>query len=187
MSPSPFAADALIVVDVQTAFVSGPNAVPAAAAIVPAINGLLSRARAADALIVHLQNDGPAGASDEPGTPGWQLFLPVLDGPHESVIRKTEDDGFAGTNLGTLLTEHGAHRLAICGVASEMCVSATARTALRRGFNVLLPHDAHGTYDIPDAPGISPLIPASYVSRVAEWALGDKLTLAPRAADITFT
>jgi len=186
MSPSPFAADALVIVDVQTAFVSGPNAVPAAATLVPAISGLLSRARAAGALIIHLQNDGPAGAPDEPGTPGWQLFLPVFDGPLESVIRKTEDDGFDGTNLGTLLTEHGAHRLAICGVASEMCVSATARTALHRGFKVLLPHDAHGTYDIPDTPGISPLIPASHVSRVAEWALGDELILAPHATDIAF-
>ena len=186
MSSSPLAAEVLIVVDLQTAFVSGPDAIPAAAAVVPTIARLLSQARAADALIVHLQNDGPAGAPDEPGTPGWQLFLPVLEGPRESVIRKTKDDGFDGTSLGALLAAHGARVLAVCGVMSEMCVGATARAALRRGFAVLLPHDAHGTNDIPDTPGIGPRIPASHVSRVAEWALGDELTLVPRAADIIF-
>jgi hypothetical protein len=30
-----------------------------------------------------------------------------------------------------------------------MCVAATARTALARGFRVVLPHDGHATYDIP--------------------------------------
>ena len=186
MDPPQVIADALIIIDVQTAFVSGPNAVPAAATIVAAVTGLLSRARKADTLIIHLQNDGATGAPDEPGTPGWQLFLQVCDGPHEFVVRKAEDDGFASTDLGTLLSAHGAHRLAICGVMSEMCVSATARTSLRRGFEVLLPHDAHGTYDIPATPGIGPVVPAAHVSRVAEWALGDELTLVPRAADITF-
>jgi hypothetical protein len=40
---------------------------------------------------------------------------------------------------------------------SEMCVSATARSALQRGIVVVLAHDAHATYDIPAMPGIAPL------------------------------
>jgi streptothricin hydrolase len=40
---------------------------------------------------------------------------------------------------------------------SEMCVSATARSALQRGIAVVLAHDAHATYDIPAMPGIAPL------------------------------
>jgi Isochorismatase family len=38
---------------------------------------------------------------------------------------------------------------------SEMCVSATARSALQRGIAVVLAHDAHATYDIPAMPGIA--------------------------------
>jgi nicotinamidase-related amidase len=70
--------------------------------------------------------------------PGWELRLPVRAGPHEVVIRKTADDGFSGTPLAGLLAASGARSLAVCGVMSEMCVSATARTALTLGFRVVV-------------------------------------------------
>ena len=179
-------AEALIVVDVQVAFVSGVSAVPAAEPLTEAVRGLVTRARAGEAVVVHLQNDGPAGAVDEPGTPGWEPYLPIQEGPDEVVVRKTDDDGFDGTDLGGLLHRRGVRSLAICGVMSEMCVSATARTALRLGFGVVLPHDAHATYDIPAAPGISDVVPAAIASRVAEWALGDEIDIVAHAAGVDF-
>jgi hypothetical protein len=36
-------------------------------------------------------------ARDEPGTPGWQLALATVESGSEVVIRKSTDDGFAGT------------------------------------------------------------------------------------------
>ncbi len=103
------------------------------------------------------------------------------------MVRKTVDDGFEETGLEELLREAGVADLAICGVMSEMCVSATARTALELGFRVVLPHDAHATYDIPAAEGISDLVPAAVASRVAEWALGDEVEIVARARDVRFT
>lgn len=178
--------ESLIVVDVQSAFVSGEGAVPAADRIVDRTTDLIARARKSGALIVHLQNDGPAGAEDEPHTPGWELHHPVEAGPAEVVIRKPKDDGFHGTPLGALLTDSGVRALAVCGVMSEMCVQATARTALALGYRVVLPHDAHATQDIPAAPGISDGIPAATVSRVAEWALGNEAEVIAHASDVTF-
>lgn len=178
--------DALIVVDVQAAFVSGGGAVPSAGPLVEVIADLVRRARSGGALIVHLQNDGAAGAPDEPGTPGWELYLPVREGSAEIVIRKSADDGFDGTDLAGLLNRRGIRTLVICGVTSEMCVSATARTALRQGFAVVLPHDAHATYDIPAATDISDVVPAAVASRVAEWALGDDIDVVPRGANVNF-
>lgn len=180
-------AEALIIVDVQSAFVQGPDAVPAEATLVQQITDLLTRARESGAIVVHVQNDGEPGTSDEPGTPGWELHLPVRPGDRETVIRKTTDDSFHQTPLGDLLEGAGVTRLAVCGVMSEMCVSATARTALARDYEVLLPHAAHATYDIPAAPGLSGPVPATMVSRVAEWALGSDLEITPRAEDIPFT
>ena len=52
-----------------------------------------------------------------------------------------------------------------------MCVSATARTAMAQGFEVTIPRDAHGTYDLGN-------IAANDVARVAEHALGDGLLIA---------
>ncbi|MFD3399760.1 isochorismatase family protein [Kribbella sp. NPDC058693] len=179
-------ADALIVVDMQTAFVSGPDAVPGAGQLLDRVGELLDRAREAGAVVVHLQNDGPPGADDEPETPGWELYLPVKPGPREHVVRKPRDDGFDATPLGEILVTAGVRSLAICGVMSEMCVHATAKTALARGYHVLLPHDAHGTYDVPAVHGVSDKIPAQTVSRVAAWSLGDQPENTIPTASVTF-
>lgn len=175
----------LILVDLQTAFVTGPGAVPGAAGLLAAVADLLDWARHSRSLIVHLQNDGPPGAADEPGTPGWALHVEPDTG--EKVIRKVTDDGFEGTDLGDFLAASGIRRVAITGVMSEMCVSATARSALHRGLGVVLPHDAHATYGIPALPGIAPAIPAATVARVAEWALGDQLELPATSRGVLFT
>ncbi|MGW8991346.1 isochorismatase family protein [Streptomyces zhihengii] len=177
---------ALIVVDVQSAFVTGPGAVPDAGRLAGRTADLLARARGAGALVVHLQNDGSPGAEDEPHTPGWELHHPVEEGPLETVIRKPHDDGFAETALGELLVGHGVRALAVCGVMSEMCVQATARTALALDYRVVLPHDAHATQDIPPAQGLGDRVPAAVVSRVAEWALGSDAEVVARAADVVF-
>jgi streptothricin hydrolase len=176
-------AQALLLVDVQRGFVSGPDAVPAAPALLTALDGLVVAARDAGALVVHLQNDGPPGQPDEPHTPGWELAIAPRDG--EPVLRKTEDDPFAATDLAALLSGHGVTRLAVCGVLSEFCVSAAARGALDRGFGVVLPHDAHATYDVPPGPG-SAGVPADSASRAAEWALGDEIEIVATAAEVRF-
>ncbi|MEJ1110700.1 MULTISPECIES: isochorismatase family protein [unclassified Kribbella] len=179
--------EALIVVDMQTAFVSGAGAVPDAARLLDRVSDLLDRARQSGALVVHLQNDGAPGADDEPNTPGWELYLPVKPGPSEHVIRKPRDDGFDGTPLGEVLVQAGVRAVVICGVMSEMCVQATARTALARGYRVVLPYDAHATYDVPAVPDVSDAVPAHVVSRVAAWALGDQAENTVPAEAVTFT
>ncbi|SCB37089.1 Nicotinamidase-related amidase [Rhizobium hainanense] len=176
-------ADALLVVDMQNAFVQGPNAIPGHATLTSMVEVLLDRARSAWALVIFLQNDGPAGALDEPLQPGWKLYFQPLSG--EVVIRKTEDDGFDGTDLDAILAAFDVRELAVCGVLSEMCVAATARGAVERGYGVLLPHDAHATYDVPAGPG-SQDVPAAMAARAAEWSLGDEIGICASARDVHF-
>ncbi len=179
------APDALIVVDMQKAFVVGPNAVPDADRVLAAVRTQLDNARQAGAVIVHLQNDGAPGAPDQPDTLGWELALPV--GPNEAVLRKTGDDGFEGTTLESLLREEDVHQLSVCGLTSEMCVAATARSALGRGFGVILARDAHATYDVPEDGPHAPAVPAHLAARVAEWSLGTDPAIIDRSADLSFT
>nr|WP_229327592.1 isochorismatase family protein [Streptomyces sp. UNOC14_S4] len=173
-------AQALVLVDAQVAFLSGAEAVPDAERLVERLATLLERARDAGAVVVHLRNDGEPGAVDEPGAPGWPLFFPVVTSRHEHVVRKADDDGFDGTELGPLLERHGVRRVVIAGVLSEMCVSATALGALDAGLEVVLPHDGHATYGLDD-------IPASVVSRVAEHALGSDPELVRSVDGVRFT
>ncbi|MCE3519089.1 isochorismatase family protein, partial [Escherichia coli] len=69
-------AHALVIVDVQNAFITGAEAVPDCVQLQGAVKRLLENARAAKVPVVFLQNDGPAGAVDAPNTDGWQLFFP---------------------------------------------------------------------------------------------------------------
>lgn len=184
MTDSPYA-DVLIIVDVQRGFVEGPHALPAASRLLSAIGTLLTSARAAGVLIVHLQNQGSEGSLDEAGTAGWELILQPLD--EEPIIQKTTDDPFLATNLEDIIHEHEASSLVLCGLQSEMCIAATARGALSRGLSVILPHDAHATYPIPHQGPHAPAIPAHHVARVAEWSLGDEVILVEAASSVQFT
>lgn len=178
-------AHALVLVDLQRAFVEGETAVPTSAVLVEAARAQLKAARAANCLVVHLQNDGQPGDADEPGSAGWSLVLD-LD-PREVVIRKVGDDGFDGTGLDDLLRERGVKAISVCGLLSEMCVAATARTAMRLGYRVLLAHDSHATYAVPAfGPTESP-VPAELAARAAEWSLGDGVLLPNHGEHIQFT
>ena len=165
---------ALVVVDMQRGLLAGPRAVVGAPALAERVGQMIGRASAAGALVVQLRNDGAPGEVDEPGQPGWELAL-----TGGTVVGKSTDDGFAGTPLGELLTQRRVTRVAVCGVLSEMCVSATARRALARGLGVVIPHDGHGTYDLEE-------IPAAVVARVAEHALGDQPELVASTTDVIF-
>jgi hypothetical protein len=148
---------ALIVVDMQTAFVSGDEAVPEAAALLTTITDLMRRAREAGSLVVQLQNDGLPGTADEPYTPGWELFLTAAEGDGQHVIPKTTDDGFHETDLSDVLTERRIRHLA-----------------------------GHATYNIPAVEGLADTVPHAMASRVAEWALGDQIDIIAHADDVQF-
>jgi streptothricin hydrolase len=162
---------ALVLIDVQQGLLDGETAIPDAPVVLGRLGKVLAAARSAGTLIIHLQNDGAAGTLDEPGTPGWFIHHNVAPEPGELVLRKTRDDGFDGTALAEVLARNGVTRIAVAGLLSEMCVSATIRGALARGLQVVLIHDAHATYNLDD-------IPSSIVARVAEHALGDEIELA---------
>jgi nicotinamidase-related amidase len=161
---------ALLVIDAQMGVLEGATAVPSASETAARIADLLAAARRAHALVIHLQNDGRPGSSDEPDSFGWRIHPAAEPRPNEPVLRKRGDDGFEGTELEPLLRKAGVRRIAVAGLLSEMCVSATIRSALARGFEVVLVRGAHTTYDLEE-------IPAEIVSRVAEHALGDQLEL----------
>ncbi|WP_115088841.1 isochorismatase family protein [Pandoraea pulmonicola] len=175
--------DALLVVDMQVGFVSGADAVPGHVSLLAAITTLLDKARAARVPVIFLQNDGEPGTVDHPSQPGWTLYFTARAEDH--IVRKAQDNGFDGTSLDPVLKTHGVRSLAICGVLSEMCVAATARAALEHGYDVVIPHDAHATYDVPAGPGSEP-VPAAMAARAAEWSLGDEIRICASASDVQF-
>jgi nicotinamidase-related amidase len=136
---------ALVLVDVQRNMLEGDYPVPAAGEVRPALRALLDAARSAGTVVVHVQNDGPAGEPDYPGTPGWQLVFPA--GPGELVVSKDQPDTFAANpDLVKTLRDRGVERLVVAGMQSDYCVQATSRGARGHGFEVVLASGAHATY-----------------------------------------
>jgi nicotinamidase-related amidase len=64
----------------------------------------------------------------------------------ELVVRKSDDDSFAGTSLAAELDSRAVKQVVVAGMLSDCCVAATVRGALRHGRDVVLASGAHGTY-----------------------------------------
>ena len=131
----------LLLIDVQRNMLLPPQPVPARRPVGPRLlrswNG-----RGAEAMVVHVRNNGGEDDPDAPGTTGWELIHDVAG--HETVVDKRTPNGFAGTELGSLLAD--VREVVIVGMQSEYCVRETSLAALRRGLAVSLVRGAHATY-----------------------------------------
>jgi nicotinamidase-related amidase len=137
---------ALMLIDVQRNMLEPPTPVPAAASVREALQDLLLRARGAGALVIHVQNDGPPGEPDEPGTDGWQLVFPASAG--ELIVRKDQPDTFAAhPALAKDLAAKEITEVVIAGMQSNYCVAESSRGALKHGLQAILASGAHATYD----------------------------------------
>ena len=135
-----------MLIDVQRNMLEPPAPVPSAASIRAALEDLLLKARQAGAFVVHVQNDGPPGEPDEPGTDGWQLVFPA--GAGELIVRKDQSDTFAANPaLAKDLADKEITEVVIAGMQSNYCVAESSRGALKRGLQAILASGAHATYD----------------------------------------
>ena len=137
---------ALLVIDVQMNMFE-PLEVTHADAVLARIQGVIQAARAAGTHVIYFQFIGDPATSEETGSPGWQLHPAVAPQPGDIIIQKEVDDSFAGTPLQIILDALGVRRLVLVGMQSEYCIDATARRAHALGYAVVVPADAHSTFD----------------------------------------
>ncbi len=174
---------AVLVIDVQRGLFDSAPAPDDANGVLDRINGLTHRARAASVPVVFIQHEAD-GTPLQYGSEMWQLDRRLAVDPKDQLVRKTTPDSFLRTDLPDLLQKLGAQRLVICGYASDFCVDTTTRSALTRGFPVVLVSDAHTTHDRAHATGAQ--------IRIHENATLQHLALGPRielcsAADVALT
>ncbi|HEX6129222.1 MAG TPA: isochorismatase family protein [Candidatus Limnocylindria bacterium] len=163
------ASTALIVVDVQNDFAdpSGSLSVSGGEQVVERANAEVERAIAGGAVVVYTQDWHPESTPHFAKDGGiwpvhcvaetWGAALhPDLHVAGE-VVRKGSngEDGYSGftmrdpvsgeetsTRLEGLLRDRGITRVAVCGLATDYCVQATALDALRLGFETTVLTDA---------------------------------------------
>ncbi len=146
---------ALIVVDVQKAIDHpswGERNNPQAERNMAA---LLAAWRATGRPIYHIRHDSTEPASYyRPGQPGndFKPETAPLDG--ETVIAKTSNSAFIGTDLETRLRAGGQLTVVVMGVITNNSVEATIRMAGNLGFETWLVEDAAFTYGRRDWSGV---------------------------------
>jgi nicotinamidase/pyrazinamidase len=172
---------ALVVVDVQNDFAdpSGGLYVRGGEEVVPLINAEAARAHAAGAVVAVTQDwhpsDTPHFAKDGGTWPvhcvadTWGAGLhPDLDVSPDVAIRKGTggEDGYSGftvrepvsgetssTGLEAALRDRGVTRVVVVGIATDVCVAATAEDALGLGFETVVLPEATRPVDLEPGDG----------------------------------
>jgi ureidoacrylate peracid hydrolase len=65
---------------------------------------------------------------------------------HEPIVTKHRFDAFLNTDLDTILRANGIRTVVVCGVATNVCVETTVRSAFLRDYYVVVPADACATF-----------------------------------------
>lgn len=148
---------ALIIIDVQQAIDQpfwsehGPRNNPDAEQNMAAV---LKLWREADRPVFHVRHDSVnAGSTYAPGKVTHAFKVEVAPLAGETVIGKTVNSAFIGTDLEARLKEQGISSLVIMGVITNNSVEATVRHAGNLGFDTFLVEDACFTFAFPDYAG----------------------------------
>lgn len=141
---------ALLLIDVLAGAFGGPPLQTCDGdPVLPNIQRLLARARAAGAFVVHVIEDFDE-AKNPPGSPVWkayQVHPGVAPREGELVVRQRRYDAFHESGLRERLEREAIERVVVAGVASPWCVDTAVRRAFGLGLRVTLASDAHGCAD----------------------------------------
>ncbi|WP_109479785.1 cysteine hydrolase family protein [Paraburkholderia sp. C35] len=140
---------AVIVIDVQQMFFSGPSPAYRSEAVISGINQLTAAARNAHAPVFFVQHESDASGPLARGSDAWQLPAALVREQADLSIHKTVGDSFHETPLADQLRQKDIDSVVICGYASEFCVNATARRAELLGLRTTIVSDLHTTQDKP--------------------------------------
>lgn len=160
MNATPQSGDALVIVDVQRDFVTGSLAVEGAEEIVAVLERCIRLFRERGLTVVATRDWHPPDhvsfreqggvwpAHCVAGTSGAE-FAPGLSLGKDTIVvskatRRVTDaySAFDATGLDALLRGKGIERLFVGGLATDYCVLATVKDALRLGYRVFVLLDA---------------------------------------------
>lgn len=169
--PAPLSQTALIIVDAQNAYRSGPLELNGVEPALDECARLLARARALAIPVIHIQHDAGPGSPYDIRSDIGAIADKVAPRDGEPIVVKHYPNAFVGTELDARLKALGVTRVVIAGFMTHMCINSTTRGAFSLGYQVSVPAAATATRALPAPDGS--VIDASTVQRVALAALAD--------------
>ena len=104
--------------------------------------------------VIHVRHDSVEQNSTlRPGQPGNDFrngFHPFGD---ESVVSKSVNSAFIGTDLDLRLRRYHASKLVMFGMTTDQCVSTTVRTGANMGWSCVLIEDACDCFELKSSEG----------------------------------
>ncbi len=137
---------ALVVTGVQRVHAEASHDVPTA---LDRIETLSTAVRRAGGIVCHVRHTSP-GTRSRPLLPevGESEWAPVLrPAPEDLLVSAAGHDGFFGGSLDQELRSRGRDLLVVVGLAAEVTVSGTVRSANDRGYECLTPIDVSASLD----------------------------------------
>ena len=117
--------------------------------VLPAMAGLVGRARAADASLVYVNDNHGDWTAGRRALIEWALegedpalIEPIAPGHGVPFLVKARHSAFYATQLEYLLRQSGVERLVLVGQVTEQCILYSALDAYIRHFDVTVPRDA---------------------------------------------
>lgn len=135
-SPAPKMKPALLVIDIQNAYLPYMTDEGKALAM-ELINGAIRRFHEKGLPVIRVYHTDP-GSGPQPGTEAFEYPKSVIVRPEDPRIIKNFPDAFKKTDLEKVLRASGANTLFLCGLSSTGCVLATYFGAADLDFSVFM-------------------------------------------------
>jgi nicotinamidase-related amidase len=182
-APATMADGVLLIIDAQREHTDGLLPLVGVEAAIEALAGLLEKARAAGAPVVHVRHQSK-GRAFNPASTGYEIVRALTPRDGETVVDKGLPNAFVGTDLAKHLTASGRKDLIVGGFMTHLCIAATVLSATDHGYMCTVAADTVATRDLPDATG-GPTIGAESINHLTLAALSDRFAwIVPRALEI---
>ena len=147
-SPATMKDGILLIIDAQREYTDGLLPLAGVQPAIDALAGLLEKARAAGAPIVHVRHQSK-GKAFNPSSSGYEIVAPLTPRPGEVIVDKGLPNAFAGTDLAKQLANCSRKNLIVGGFMTHMCVNSTARGAFNLGYAPTIVAAATATRALP--------------------------------------
>ncbi len=149
---------ALVLIDLQKGVLGMPVAPHAAAAVYERSMRLAQRFRSAGGLVIHVRVSFASDRADalqlpvdQPSNYGalpadWDEYPEPLH-PSDLSITKRQWGAFYGTDLDLQLRRRGIRCVVLGGIATNIGVESTARSAAEHGYELVVPEDLCSTFN----------------------------------------
>lgn len=153
LSPPESRGSALVIIDAQRFYVTGPLALPGIGSALRALPAALERARLLGVPVLHVVHHGKPGTMFDPEGVLAAILPEAAPLPSEAILVKQLPSAFAGTRLDSALHELKVRTPVFAGFMTHMCVTSTVRVAAELGFQPWVISNACAARSLPDGRG----------------------------------